>query len=321
MELRRIPGTEIDVTPICMGTMTFGNPVAKDAAIRLTHQALDLGINFIDTANSYEGYDREQGSPGGVAEEILGEALQGRREKVVVVTKVGNSVGGNKPENEGLSRKHVMGELEKSLKRLRTDYVDVYMAHRPDPNTATENIAPVFDEIVRSGKARVWGFSNFPVPDIKTMIASAKSGGLEPPRLSQPSYSIIDREIEKEHLPVCVENSIGITCFRVLEGGLLSGKYTKDSPPPAGSRAEEMPGWLPLDQKGDTAFEIAMKVVDIAKENGITPAECAIAWAIAREGITTAVVGVKRPEQLEQAAQAGECVLDTRVLGQLNSLS
>lgn len=320
MELRRIAGTEIDVTPICLGSMTFGNPVAKEDAIHLTHLALDLGINFIDTANSYEGYDRSQGSAGGVAEDFLGAALAGRRQEVVITTKVGNLVGGNGPEDEGLGRKHVMRELEKSLKRLRTDYVDIYLAHRPDPNTATEDIVPVFDEIVKSGKARVWGFSNFEAPDIRRMISAAVAGGMEPPRVSQPSYSILDREIEKEHLPTCIEHGIGITCFRVLEGGLLSGKYAKGAAPTEGTRAQEMPGWLPLDEKDDRSFEIAAQVAEIAKENGMTPAECAIAWTIAQKGITAAIVGVKRDEQIQQAAKAGERVLGAAGLDRLNAL-
>ena len=138
MKLRRVPGTEIDVSPVCLGTMTYGRPVEKPDAIRLTLLAMDLGINFIDTANIYEGYDRVVGSAGGVSEAILGEALQGRRDEVVLITKVGNFVGEG-PDDGGLGRKHVMRALEISLKRLRTDYVDFYLAHRPDPDTPLED--------------------------------------------------------------------------------------------------------------------------------------------------------------------------------------
>jgi aryl-alcohol dehydrogenase-like predicted oxidoreductase len=319
MELRRIPGTQIDVTPICMGTMNFGNPVDRDTAIRLTNLAIDLGINFIDTANIYEGYDRVQGSAGGVSETFLGEALTGKRHKVILITKVGNLVG-KTADDEGLGRKHIMRELDKSLKRLRTDYVDIYMAHRPDPNTPPEKFVPVFDEIARSGKARAWGFSNFDTPEISKMIAAAKAGGFEPPRLSQPYYSMLNRDIEKSHLPTCVENGIGIACFRVLESGLLSGKYAKGTPPPPGSRAQEKPGWLPLDKKDDKAFKIAAEVAQIAHENGLTSAQCAIGWTIAQKGITTAIIGIKREEQIREAATAGHQPLDSAVLKKLNAL-
>ena len=319
MELRRVPGTEIAVTPICLGTMTYGNPVERTDAIHLTHLALDLGINFIDTANIYEGYDRVLGSAGGVAEEILGEALQGKRDKVVLITKVGNPVGKG-PDDGGLGRKHVLRELEKSLKRLRTGYVDFYLAHRPDPDTPPEKLVSLFDEIVKSGKARAWGFSNFEPPDINRMIETARRDGLVQPRLSQPHYSMLNREIETEHLPTCVKHGIGIACFRVLEGGLLSGKYAKGAPPPKGSRAQEMPGWLPLEKKDESAFETAAALSRIAKENGRTSAECAIAWAIAQKGITSVLVGVKREEQVRQAAGAGEWTMEPAMLESLNAL-
>ena len=319
MELRRVPGTEIDVSPICLGTMTYGNPVKRRDAIRLTHLALNLGINFIDTANIYEGYDRVVGSAGGVAEEILGEALEGRRDEVVLITKVGNLVGKGS-DDVGLGRKHVLRELEKSLRRLRTEYVDFYLAHRPDPDTPPEEFVLLFDEIVKSGKARAWGFSNFEAPDINKMVEIAKSGDLARPRLSQPYYSMLNREIEKEHLPACVEHGIGVACFRVLEGGLLSGKYAKGVPPPEGSRAQEMPGWLPLDKKDDAAFRTAAKVSEIARENGMTPAECAIGWAIAQKGITAALVGIKREEQLQQAVRAGERPFDATLLKRIQAV-
>jgi aryl-alcohol dehydrogenase-like predicted oxidoreductase len=298
--------------------MNFGNPVDKAAAIYLTHLAIDLGITFIDTANIYEGYDRVQGSAGGVSETYLGEALAGRRNKVVVISKVGNLVGST-VEDEGLGRKHVMRELEKTLKRLRTDHVDIYMAHRPDPKTPAEQIVPLFDEIVRSGKARAWGFSNFDTPDIMKMIAAAKAGGFAPPRLSQPYYSMLNRDIEKTHLPACIENGIGIACFRVLESGLLTGKYIKGSPPPAGSRAMEKPGWLPLDKKDDAAFATASAISAIAGKYAITQSQCAIGWTIAQKGITSAIIGIKREGQLREAAKAGEQPLCAEIIAAINS--
>ncbi len=319
MELRCIPGTDIEVTPICLGTMTYGNPVDKAPAIRLTHLALDLGINFIDTANIYEGYDRVVGSAGGMSETYLGEALKGRRDRAVITTKAGCFVGEGE-ENGGLNRKHIMRELERSLKRLQTDYVDFYLAHIPDPQTPPEVVVPTFAEIVKSGKARAWGFSNFEVGDVIKMIETAKSGGYPLPRLSQPYYSLLARDAEKQHIPICLEHGIGIACYRVLESGLLTGKYAKGAPPPQDTRGDIMPSWLSFDPDDDTPFEVAAKTGTIAAENGMTTVECTLAWTIAQRGITAAVVGVKSEEQVRQAAAAGEHAVEPSVLDQLDAI-
>jgi len=319
MKLRRVPGTEIDVSPVCLGTMTYGRPVGKAEAIRLTHLALDLGINFIDTANIYEGYARVLGSAGGVAEEILGEALQGRRDRAVLTTKVGNPVGQG-PEETGLGQQHVLRELEKSLRRLRTDHVDFYLAHRPDPSTPLEGVVDLFDSLVKSGKIRHWGFSNFEVADIHKMAQIAASEGYHPPRLSQPRYSLLVRDIEKEHLPVCRQYEIGVTAFRVLEGGLLSGKYVAGATPPEGSRAREMPSWVPTESQSEAAFRKIRAITEVAHAARITPAQCAIAWVTAQGGISAAVVGVTREEQLRDAARAAELRLDAASLEKLQML-
>ena len=319
MKLRRVPGTDIDVSPICLGTMTYGNPVDRDQAIRLTHLALDLGINFIDTANIYEGYDRVIGSAGGISEQYLGEALKGKRDQAVITTKVGCFVGEG-DANGGLTRTHVMREVERSLERLQTDYVDFYLAHMPDHKTRPEDIVPTFDDIVRSGKARAWGFSNFDVSDNLTMIETARAGGHAPPRLSQPYYSMLVREAETEHIPMCLEHEIGIACYRVLEGGLLSGKYAKGAPPPKDTRADIMPRWLSFDQNDDRPYEIAAQVAKIAEENDMTAVECTLAWTIAQKGITAAVVGVKSEEQIRQAVRAGERVLGPEALAELDAI-
>jgi len=319
MERRTVPGTDIEVSPVCLGTMTYGRPVEKAEAIRLTHLALDLGINFVDTANIYEGYDRVVGSAGGVAEEILGEALKGRRSQVVLITKVGNLVGQG-PDDGGLGRRHILREIDRSLRRLRTDYVDFYLAHRPDPETPLEEVVGCFDEIVRSGKARHWGFSNFDASDVRRMVAIAEQNGLASPRLSQPHYSILNREIEKEHLPVCRRYAIGVACYRVLGGGLLTGKYAPGSEPPEGSRAREMPSWLPLDKQESDVFRKVAAVAELAREAGVSPAQYAIAWAIAREGVTAAIVGVKREAQLREAAAAAGLVLSADRLDALDAI-
>ena len=319
MELRQVPGTEIEVSPVCLGTMTYGTPVAKEDAIRLTHLAIDVGITFIDTANMYEGYNRTIGSPGGVAEEILGEALSDRRDKVVITTKVGNLVGDG-PDDGGLGEKHVMRELEKSLRRMKTDYVDFYLAHRPDPGTPIEEVVERFDRLVKSGKVRYWGFSNFEAADVRRMVALAQDGGLAQPRVSQPFYNMLHREIEADHLPACRELGIGVTAYRPLEGGLLSGKYARGKAAPEGSRAAEMPGWLPLDKQEEATFAKVEKIAELARAAGVKPAQYAIAWIIAQPGITAAVVGIKREEQVREAAGAGEFAVSGEDLERLQAV-
>ena len=319
MELRQVPGTEVKVSPICLGTMLYGRPVGKAEAIRLTRLAIDLGVNFIDTANMYEGYDRTLGSPGGVAEEILGEALAGRREQVVITTKVGNPVGSG-PNDRGLSRRHVLRELEKSLSRLKTDYVDFYLAHRPDAETPLEDVARLFDGLVEAGKVRHWGFSNFDAADATKMVEIARGSSLAQPRLSQPPYSMLKREIEKDHLPTCCSLGIGVACYRPLEGGLLSGKYARGLGAPKGSRAEEMPAWLPLEEQEESTFRKVSAICEMARAAGVTPAQYAVAWTIAQPGVTATVVGIKKEEQLREAVGAGEFVFPGDNLTRLNEI-
>ena len=305
MRLRKVPGTDIKVSPICLGTMTYGTPVVKEDAIRLTHLAIEVGINFIDTANMYEGYNRTMGSPGGVAEEILGEALVGKRDKVILTTKVGNLVGDG-PDDGGLGEKHVLRELEKSLTRMKTDYVDFYLAHRPDPDTGIEDVVALFDRLVKSGKVRYWGFSNFEAPDVRKMVDIARESGATQPRLSQPYYNMLHREIEADHLPACRELDIGVTAYRPLESGLLTGKYARGQDAPEGSRAAEMRNWLPLGKQNDATFEKIDTVCEMARAADVTPAQYALAWLAAQEGVTAAVVGIKTEAQVRDGAAAGE---------------
>ncbi|MFH0963716.1 MAG: aldo/keto reductase [Planctomycetota bacterium] len=319
MELRQVPGTEIKVSPICLGTMTYGRPVGKKEAIRLTQVAIGLGINFIDTANMYEGYDRKAGSAGGVAEEILGEALAGRREDVVLITKVGNAIGpGN--DDRGLGRTHVRREIERSLRRLGTDHVDFYLAHRPDPETQLEEVAETFGRLVEEGKVRHWGFSNFSGPEVEELAALAKGGSVEAPRLSQPPYSMLNREIEREHLPACRRNDIGVVCYRVLESGLLTGKYRRGEAPPSGSRASEKPEWVNLEKIDESTFAKVDAVCALAREASVAPGQYAISWVIAQPGVLAAIVGVKREEQIQEAAAAASYQLSSDELVRLRKI-
>ena len=298
MEMRPISGTRLNVSTICLGTMTFGTPVGEADAVRMVHWAIDSGINFIDTADIYEGYKRFLGSPGGVAEDILGKALEGRRQQAIITTKVGNPVGGAEYEGTGLGRAHVLHQIEHSLRRLRTEYVDFYEMHRPDPETPMEESIATMAELITVGKVRYWGFSNFDGDQIRGMVKLCDENGWPRPVISQQQHSWLSRDIEAAHLPVCREAQISVTPFKALEGGLLTGKYRRGEEPPSGSRAVENPGWKPdLD---DAVFDRIEAFEQEARDLGLTPARYAVQWLLNQPGISSVILGAKRIEQIEE---------------------
>ena len=303
MKRRRIGNTDLKVSPICLGTMTFGRPVEKKEAIRIVHFAIDSGVNFIDTANMYEGYDRYIGSPGGVAEEILGEALKGKRDKVILTTKVGMVVGPGKYDR-GLSRKHVEREIEKSLRRLKTDYVDIYLMHKPDPETPLEETLEVFNDLVKKGKVRYFGVSNHSTQQIKKIIEMCKSQEWGRITVNQPHHSLLDRSAEKEQFPLCIKENIGITPYRIFDGGWLTGKYTSLKQAPENSRLKEKPDWM----SGITeeTFEKILRVRRMAEEVGKPLSQYVISWELTRSAVASVILGVKRTEQLEDAISVME---------------
>lgn len=302
MQYRELGRSGMTVSAVCLGTMTFGTPVGEAEAIELTRWAIDQGITFIDTANIYEGYSRYLGSAGGAAEAILGKALEGRRDRVVLVTKVGNPVGPG-PGDKGLSRAHVLRELDRSLARLRTDRVDVYYLHKPDPDTPIEETLAAFNEAIDAGKARAYGISNYDAAQIGLILKTCDERGLRRPLVCQPPYSLLRREIEQDLLPLCRREGLAVTPYQVLQSGLLTGKYRPGQPPPAGSRKAEKSDWM-WEMNDDLFRRLAQFEAD-AKAAGMPPTQYAIAWALSQPGIASVVVGVKSKAQLAEAIRAG----------------
>ena len=307
MERRPMAGMPEGVSVITLGTMLFGRPVPRPDAIDLVHAALDLGVNLFDTADIYEGYDRYMGSPGGVAEAILGEALRGRRDRAWITTKVGNPVGsgpdGDHPagadySGTGLGPAHVEQQIDASLRRLQTDYVDYYLLHIADAETPLEETLGAVDRIVTAGKVRHWGFSNFDADQIETMLDLCRGGAAPLPVMAQPQYNWLERDLESGYLPVCQRAGIAITPYRPLAGGLLSGKYRRGTAPPAGSRASES-AWI--DEDG-IPYEELEPFHEEAAAAGVAPACYAVRWLLGREGVVSVVAGVKSPAQLEELA-------------------
>jgi L-glyceraldehyde 3-phosphate reductase len=289
---RTIAHTDIEVSPIFLGSMTFGNPVASDDAVKIIHWALDHQINFMDTADMYEGYDRQIGSPGGVAESILGQALHDRRGRAVVTTKVGSDVG----QGASLDPSYMRTQLVKSLRRLRSDYVDIYMLHRPDPDTPLIQSVGAMAQFISEGKVRHWGFSNFDASQIQEMIQHCDDNNWPRPVINQPPYSWLKRGIAQKQLPMCQEFDIAITPYQPLQGGLLTGKYRRSTPLPEHSRASES-SWIA--EFDDKMFDKLEQFEAEAASENLTPTRYAIQWLLKQPGVIAVVVGVKGIEQLQ----------------------
>lgn len=301
MNLRTIPKTDLHVSPLCLGTMTFGTPVAEDEAIRITHWALDHGINFIDTANMYEGYTRRIGSAGGVAETILGKALRDRREQAIVATKVGMKIGPT-DDDEGSSRAHILREIDRSLKRLNCDYVDVYYLHRPYPSVPIAESIQAMNDLIAAGKVRYWAVSNFSAEQLSALLQVCDDNSWRRPVALQPAYSLLKRDIEQDLLPLCQRQHLAVIPYQVLQGGLLSGKYQRDLPTPTGSRHTEKPEWMPAFNA--ELFDQLDRLTAEAAVLNRTLYSHALLALLDQPAVASLIIGVKRISQLKDALRA-----------------
>ena len=314
MQYRNLGSSGLLVSPICLGTMTFGAPVDEPDSIKLIHAAMDRGINFIDTANVYEGYKRFLGSPGGVAEEIVGKALVGRRDKAILATKVGAPVGPG-PQDRGLSATHILREVDRSLQRLKTDYIDLYILHWPDKEVPLETSLAAVDQAVKAGKVRYLGLSNHYGWQICESLWLADRHGWPRVVSSQIPCSLLRREFHHD-LEFCRKHNIGITPYQALQSGLLTGKYRRGQPPPNDSRAAEKPDWIwKLD---DPLFDRLERAEAVAKELNIPMSQLALAWTLTQPAVTSPIVGVKRLDQIEDAIAAASVKLSAEHLKQLD---
>lgn len=294
MEYVRLGSSGLKVSRISLGCWTFGGSQpaygkpgkvgAQDAA-RIIEHALSAGINLIDTANRYTG---------GEAEEILGRAIKGRRSDVVVATKVRGRMGEG-PNDEGLSRAHIMREVENSLRRLGTDYIDLYQAHSTDPTTPLEETLRAFDDLVTQGKVRYIGCSNFPAWVLTKSLWISDVNKFARFVSVQPSYSLARREVERELQPMCVDQGIGMILYSPLGGGLLTGKYVDGAP--KGSRGADEPHLIEQQKRMTAAVAALAKV---AQEQGKTPAQTALNWVIHRPAVSSAIVGASSVDQLRE---------------------
>jgi aryl-alcohol dehydrogenase-like predicted oxidoreductase len=314
MEMRVLGTTGVRVSKLCLGAMMFGswgNP-DHDESVRIIHRALDAGINFIDTADVYSA---------GESEEIVGKALAaGRRDHVVLATKAHGQMGDD-VNDQGNSRRWLIRECENSLRRLGTDYIDLYQIHRPDPATDVDETLGALTDLVRAGKIRYAGSSTFPPSQIVEAQWAAQRRGRERFVCEQPPYSILVRGVEAEVLPVCQGYGMGVIPWSPLAGGWLTGRYRKDRDVPASTRAERLPHRFDLSLPGNQAkLEAAEKLAVLAEEAGLTLIQLALAFVTTHPAVTSAIIGPRTMEHLESQLAAADVVLTPDILDKIDEI-
>ncbi len=306
MQYRKLGRSGLDVSVIGLGTNNFGRRVDAEGTARIVHKALDLGINMIDTSNSYGQ---------GLSEEYIGGALKDRRHQAIIATKVSSKVGPG-PNQSGNSRQHIMTEVEKSLRRLGTDYIDLYQIHFPDPATPIEETLRALDDLVHQGKVRYIGCSNFAAWQVCEAVWTSRMLGLTSFVSIQPRYNMLERQVEAELVPFCKAYGIGILPYYPLANGFLTGKYRRGQPPPPGTRlAENDRGMFT-----DANFDVLERLDSFAAERGHTVLELAFAWLLANPAVGSVIAGATRPEQVEANAAAADWRLGEHDLAQIERL-
>jgi aryl-alcohol dehydrogenase-like predicted oxidoreductase len=318
MEYRYLGRTGLKVSELCLGSMSFGARTDEETAHRMLDQFVEAGGTFIDTADVYSA---------GVSEEIVGRWLERQqRDDLVVATKAYGEMGPG-PNDSGGGRKHLLSAVEASLRRLRTDYVDLYQVHVFDDATPMEETLSTLDGLVRSGKVRFLGASNFAGWQLQKAVDLAVGHGWEPFSCLQPLYNLLDREAEWDLIPVCLGAGLGVIPWSPLRGGWLSGRYRRDMDgPPAGSRVDADPdagGWPEAWQTyaNPRTWDVIDALVEIGEKTGRSPAQVALRWLLQRPGVTAPIVGARTLEQLEDNLAAADSPLSDEHMEQLTSVS
>nr|WP_154889969.1 aldo/keto reductase [Paenibacillus xylanexedens] len=309
MEYRRLGNSGLRVSALGLGTNAFGKRADQAASTRILHAALDRGINFIDTANIYAGTESER---------IIGQALAGRRENAVLATKAGLPRHDG-PHGRGSSRYHLQQELEHSLRRLQTDYVDLYQIHTFDPHTPLDETLRTLDDMITSGKVRYIGASNYAAWELMKALSISEMRGYARYISTQTSYSLADRTPENELVPLCLDQSVGIIPYFPLAGGILTGKYNGQASIPSGSRADTDPSFnrFLLEHNIRLSEQVSAK----AETAGCSPSTLSLAWLLTRPAVSTVIVGATQTEQLEHNLASLDLKLSDQLLTELDQLS
>ncbi|MDA1191087.1 MAG: aldo/keto reductase [Candidatus Poribacteria bacterium] len=294
MEYVRFGKTGLKVSPACLGTMTFGKQTDEDGAREIVKECLDAGVNFLDTANVYNG---------GASEEIIGRLTKGVRNDLIISTKVRGQMG-SKPNESGLSRRHVLASVEASLRRLQTDYIDIYFMHAPDYDVSLEESFSATDALVKSGKVRYVAVSNFASWQLMKAHWIADRHGYEPPALAQPMYNLLSRQVEQEFFPACLELGVGTMVYNPLAGGMLTGKYVE-------RKLQENTRFDLYDfyrdrYWHDETFNAVESLQSIAKQEGVSLLEFSLRWCFQHPAVHVAILGASRVEQIRESLEVFE---------------
>jgi aryl-alcohol dehydrogenase-like predicted oxidoreductase len=316
MKYRLLSDTGVFVSEICLGAMTFGGQgglwqmiggLDQKAVDVIVHRAIDAGVNFVDTANVYSA---------GESETLLGKAIAGRRHELIVATKVRARMG-KAPNQVGLSRLHIMEAVNASLKRLGTDYIDLYQIHRFDSLTNLEDTLRTLDDLVRTGKVRYIGCSNLAAWQVMKALAVSRAQKIEQFRCIQSYYSLVGRELERETIPLLKDQGLGLLVWSPLAGGWLSGKFTRDTTDETARRARfDFP---PVDR--DKSFVLLDLMRDVASSRGASVAQVALAWVLSRDAVTSVIIGARNPDQLDDNLKAIDLTLSPDELKLLDEAS
>ncbi len=318
MRMRFLGKTGIQVSELCFGTMTFGGrsffkyigQLGQKEANTLVDMSLEAGINFFDTADVYSR---------GLSEEILGKALGKRRQSIILATKVRGKMGPG-PNDVGLSRHHIIEACNASLKRLGTDYIDLYQVHNFDPDTPQEETMRALDDLVRQGKVRYIGCSNYSGWQLMKALAISDKRGWERFVTLQALYSLMARDLENEMVPLCLDQGLGILVWSPLVGGFLSGKYRRGKPKPKGTRlTAPQPRFIPLDE--EKGFDIVEELDKIGKAHKATVAQAALNYLLAKEGVSSVIIGARTPEQLADNLKTTDWEMSAEEVSRLDEMS
>ncbi|MBU6486534.1 MAG: aldo/keto reductase [Burkholderiales bacterium] len=319
MQYRKFGATGLNVSRVCLGTMTFGFQIDEATSIRIMDTAADAGVTFIDTADVYPlggGLSRV-----GRTEEIVGRWLKGKRDRFVLATKAVGEMGPSRWDR-GASRKHLLDAIDASLKRLDTDYVDLYQLHSDDLDTPLDETLEALDVVVRSGRARYVGVSNFLA--YRLARALGRADALRTTRFVsvQPRYNLLFRQIERELLPLAQEEGLAVMPYNPLAGGLLTGKHRRETPPPEGRFTVGTAGALYQARYWhEREFETIEALKQLTADAGLTLSTVAVAWVLANEVVTSAILGASRPEQLGDTLAALDLALDPQLKAKLDELT
>ena len=307
MQYRKLGNSGLDISTVGIGTNNFGRRMDLNATQKVIHKAIDLGINFFDTSNTYGNQ---------LSEEYIGKTItKDIRKNIIIATKFGMDMGGI-PNNIGASRKHILEQVDDSLKRLNSDYIDLYQIHVPDPHTPILETLTTLNDLVRSGKVRYIGCSNFAGWQIAQAMETSRKESLEAFVSNQPEYSMLNRSIETEILPACENYKLGILPFFPLANGFLTGKYKRNQPPPSGTRLSESA------ESANAYFtskniDYIEKLEQLANDANHTVTELAISWLLSNNNVSSVISGATKTSQLEINAKAADWDLETDVFDEI----